>query len=461
MQEQVRHLFERGVRRQIFDRVARQRQPAAVAVDFAQSRRRRDDAFQSVCHGSMFDLRSDIVNIDRRINQWRERPHHLTAAHAADLLGVTRATLYAYASRGQLRSEAVPGQPRERRYYREDVQRLLDRKDARRDPAAAAARGLHWGGPVLESGITLIHDGRLYYRGRDALTLAETATLEDAALVLWAADDSERSRLFDQTCRTLPDAADPVARLREGSVSRSCRRPCRLPRESISASYDLRPAAVRLDRRAHREAADRDRRAPGCAAASSPRAAARVGAGPRRGRRRDSSGAGALRGPRVERVGVYRAVRRFRRRVALRCRLGGDGDAQGIQARWRRRAGADAARRVGHARGTRERRSPLACVVASRCPDFGHPLYPNGDPRAVAAAASGRVERTRGGVPARSKSPKGRRRSCCTIFRTSISGWRRSPARFACPIRRRSCCLRSAARSAGSRTRSNNTRQAT
>src|SRR4029453_12674948 len=115
-------------------------------------------------------------------------PHHLTATHAAAILGVTRATLYAYASRGQLRSEAVPGRPRERRYYREDVQRLLDRKDARRDPAAgagrdpppAAPRGLHWGGPVLESGITLIHDGRLYYRGRDALTLAETATLEDA-----------------------------------------------------------------------------------------------------------------------------------------------------------------------------------------------------------------------------------------------------------------------------------------
>jgi excisionase family DNA binding protein len=57
-------------------------------------------------------------------------PHHLTAAHAADLLGVTRATLYAYASRGQLRSEAVPGRPRERRYARDDVQRLLDRKAA-------------------------------------------------------------------------------------------------------------------------------------------------------------------------------------------------------------------------------------------------------------------------------------------------------------------------------------------
>src|SRR5262245_608526 len=174
-----------------------------------------------------------------------EAPHHLTAAQAADLLGVTRATLYAYASRGQLRSEAVPGQPRERRYSREDVQRLLDRKDARRDPAAAAARGLHWGGPVLESGITLIHDGRLYYRGRDALALAESATLEEAALVLWAAEDSDRSRLFGQACPLSP---------RQISQLRACAKdPYALLQAALPvaarvdlASYDLRPTAVRL-----------------------------------------------------------------------------------------------------------------------------------------------------------------------------------------------------------------------
>jgi citrate synthase len=172
-------------------------------------------------------------------------PHHLTAAQAADRLGVTRATLYAYASRGQLRSEAVPGRPRERRYSRDDVQRLLDRKDARRDPAAAAARGLHWGGPVLESGITLIHDGRLYYRGRDALALAETATLEEAAIVLWAAEDTDRSRLFDQSCalskrqltRLRACAKDPYA-LIQAALPVAAR--------VDLASYDLRPTAVRL-----------------------------------------------------------------------------------------------------------------------------------------------------------------------------------------------------------------------
>ena len=130
--------------------------------------------------------------------------YYLTAKQAADALGVIRATLYAYASRGQLRSEARPGRPKERRYYREDVERLQQRKEARRDPNAAAARGLHWGGPVLESGITLINDGRFYYRGRDAVRLAETANVEHAAALLWAVDETERERLFEQPCPLSP-----------------------------------------------------------------------------------------------------------------------------------------------------------------------------------------------------------------------------------------------------------------
>ena len=43
-----------------------------------------------------------------------------------------------------------------------------------------------------------------------------------------------------------PLASSPGCGLRERIRTRCFRRPCRLPRESISASYDLRPAAVRL-----------------------------------------------------------------------------------------------------------------------------------------------------------------------------------------------------------------------
>src|SRR5260370_23405361 len=95
-------------------------------------------------------------------------PYYLTAQQAADALGVTPATLYAYASRGQLRSEPVPGRPRAHRYHREDIERLRERKERRRDPAKAAAPGLHWGGPGPESGITLLDDGTGYYWGHAA-----------------------------------------------------------------------------------------------------------------------------------------------------------------------------------------------------------------------------------------------------------------------------------------------------
>jgi citrate synthase len=170
--------------------------------------------------------------------------HHLSAQQAADVLGVTRATLYAYASRGQLRSEPIPGQLRERRYYREDLQRLQDRKEARRDPAKAVARGLHWGGPVLESSITLIQNGRFYYRSQDAVTLAETATLEEVAMLLWGAEAGERARLFEQPCAL---SGRQLAPLRICAKDGFARLQAALPLAATVdlASYDLRPAAVR------------------------------------------------------------------------------------------------------------------------------------------------------------------------------------------------------------------------
>ena len=170
--------------------------------------------------------------------------HFLTATQAAAALGVTRATLYAYTSRGQLRSEAVPGQTRERRYYRDDVDRLKARKAARRDPAKAAAHGLHWGEPVLESGITLIHGDTFYYRGHDAVQLAETASVEDAAALLWGASETERGRLFDQ-----PIVVDGRRLTQLGRLAPDARTGLQaaLPFAGAAddAALDLRPAAVR------------------------------------------------------------------------------------------------------------------------------------------------------------------------------------------------------------------------
>src|ERR687892_2254432 len=103
----------------------------------------------------------------------------LSAAEAARVLRVSRATLYAYVSRGYVRSQAAPGSSRERRYSRDDVERLRRRTEERRSPDKAAARALQWGVPILESSITLIDGEGLYYRGHDAAMLARSRSLED------------------------------------------------------------------------------------------------------------------------------------------------------------------------------------------------------------------------------------------------------------------------------------------
>ena len=110
---------------------------------------------------------------------------YIDAETAAELLGVSRATLYAYVSRGQIHTSGADGDPRRRLYSAHDIEELNRRKSVGRRPRAVAETTLDWGLPVLASSITLIEDGHLYYRGRDAATLCESATLEDIARLLW------------------------------------------------------------------------------------------------------------------------------------------------------------------------------------------------------------------------------------------------------------------------------------
>jgi citrate synthase len=112
----------------------------------------------------------------------------LSSREAARRLGVSAATLYAYVSRGLLRSEAVDGR-RERRYRADDIARLKRRRDVGRKAESIANHALDFGTPVLESSLTLIENGRLYYRGRDVEALARTVSLEETAKVLWDCDD--------------------------------------------------------------------------------------------------------------------------------------------------------------------------------------------------------------------------------------------------------------------------------
>ena len=113
----------------------------------------------------------------------------LTSREAALQLGVSAATLYAYVSRGLLRSEPLDGR-RERRYRADDVERLKRQRKVGRKAESIASHAMDFGTPVLESNLTLIEGGRLYYRGADVTRLARHASLEEVARLLWDCGDA-------------------------------------------------------------------------------------------------------------------------------------------------------------------------------------------------------------------------------------------------------------------------------
>jgi citrate synthase len=113
----------------------------------------------------------------------------LTSAEAARYLGVSRQTLYAYVSRGWVRSEEADSS-RSRRYNRLDLERLRQRKEVRSHPARKLTTALSWGVPLLETELTLIDEGQLYYRGRNAIELAQSEQFFRVVQWFWSQDQS-------------------------------------------------------------------------------------------------------------------------------------------------------------------------------------------------------------------------------------------------------------------------------
>src|SRR5437868_15173774 len=105
----------------------------------------------------------------------------LTARETAERLGIKRDTLYAYVSRGLLRSVTLPGS-REGGYRADEVEKLRAGRGASRLTRGEPLI------PVIDSAICLIEGGRLYYRGHDAIRRADTATLEEVAELLWGGE---------------------------------------------------------------------------------------------------------------------------------------------------------------------------------------------------------------------------------------------------------------------------------
>ncbi|MEQ9314419.1 MAG: citrate/2-methylcitrate synthase [Henriciella sp.] len=113
----------------------------------------------------------------------------ITRSEALDRLGVKPQTLYAYVSRGLITSRPQEEDPRVSLYSDGDISAFLKRRRTGRARDAIAKAAISWGEPVMETAITTVREGRLIYRGRDAVKLAETATLEKAAALLWQAND--------------------------------------------------------------------------------------------------------------------------------------------------------------------------------------------------------------------------------------------------------------------------------
>jgi citrate synthase len=103
----------------------------------------------------------------------------LTAAQAAQRLGVKPATLYAYVSRGVLR-RARAGDGRGSLFDSEEVERLARRGRPRR-PAGVADI-------TVESAITELTADSLRFRGHDATRLAVTRSFEEVAELLWTGE---------------------------------------------------------------------------------------------------------------------------------------------------------------------------------------------------------------------------------------------------------------------------------
>jgi len=312
----------------------------------------------------------------------------LTAGQVAQRLGVKPATVYAYVSRGLLHRQ-VGADGRTSRFDPAEVDELARRGRPRRDSRRTGIVDV-----VLSTTLTEIADGALRYRGHDAVELVTSSSFEDVAELLWTGQLTDRARweappddvaLARAVVAPLGKAVTPADRIRVATAAVASSRPLRV---------DLRPASVTNHARAL--------------------LATLVDGLPDAGSRRTDGGRGeARRGrlagrlwPKLARVATNPARVRaldaalvlladhelasstLAARIAASTRsdpydvvLAGLGAVSGPL---HGGAGTAAHRMLVHARtaGSAERAVGDALTTYGSLPGFGHPLYPDGDPRA-------------------------------------------------------------------------------
>jgi citrate synthase len=174
----------------------------------------------------------------------------MTGSQALAVLGVRRQTLYANVSRGRIRAKPDPKDSRRSLYNSDDVERLASRPAGRRPAALVAAAAIGWGDPVLASGVSTIERGRLWYRGCDAAALSESAGLEQVASLLWETGDIRFGRGQNagppaEAAGSALEAAMIVLARRAGSAAPSLGRPrAELVAEAADLVDDLATAML-------------------------------------------------------------------------------------------------------------------------------------------------------------------------------------------------------------------------
>lgn len=291
----------------------------------------------------------------------------LTAQEVMTRLKLRPQTLYAYVSRGRIEAKADDEDPRRRLYRAADVDRLSYRKTRGRRNAVIAEDAIAWGEPVLASAITTVAQGRLWYRGQDVEELAQTARLEDVARLLWACGNA---RFPPQTNRIGPGT--PSQRMFATIAARAANDPAIAGRTPKALYFE---AAAVLDALVDAVAGgpgegpihDRLARAWGC----------------------DAQGADLIRRALVLLADHELNASTFAVRVTAStraslaaCVMAGlaalSGPLHGGMAR-RVLVFLEETRRVGIESAVQARLHQGTVV-----PGFGHPLYPEGDPRARA-----------------------------------------------------------------------------
>ncbi len=146
---------------------------------------------------------------------------------ALERLRVKPQTLYAYVSRGQIRMIPDANDARRSLYSAQDIDSVATRKARGKKPAAIAASSMAWGEPSIATSVSTAHRGKLYYRGIDAVALADAASLEETAALLWGTQATPifaggaigQADPFHTLAAMVPDSA-PILGRSNGSLVR-------------------------------------------------------------------------------------------------------------------------------------------------------------------------------------------------------------------------------------------------